>query len=145
MLVNKVPVFDVLIVDDEPGDVDLTRMALTQGPFQCQIHVANNGADAMDYLTSTAGSLPDLMILDMNMPRKNGQEVLAEMKANPALAAVPVVVLTTSDAEVDVMAAYKLGASGFLTKPVDPDAFFKMILGVQQYWFGLVRRPLRAL
>ncbi|HLN23014.1 MAG TPA: response regulator [Patescibacteria group bacterium] len=143
---NETVRFEVLIVDDEPGDVDLTRLALADGPFSCNVTVAVNGEEAMAILRRhpphSQAQTPDLVLLDLNMPQMNGREVLAALKADPALSTIPVVVLTTSDVERDVVASYQLGAVGYVTKPLDCDALFQTIRGVEEYWFGIVRRPL---
>lgn len=137
--------YQVLVVDDEPGDVELIRLALAESPYRCHVTSAGNGREALDFLrgqrAASKASSPDLMLLDLNMPQMNGREVLREMKADPDLAHIPVVVLTTSVVERDVLASYSLGASGFVTKPMDMDEFFRAIRGVEEYWFGTVRRP----
>jgi len=137
--------FEIMVVDDEPGDVDLIKLALTEGRFIFNVTVAVNGKEAMAMVRRqppySATPAPDLMLLDLNMPQMGGKEVLAEMKADPALAVIPVVVLTTSDVERDVVASYRLGAAGYVTKPVDVDALFAAIRGIQDYWFSVVRRP----
>lgn len=141
--------FQILLVEDDPGDVELAKMALAQGAFPCHVTVAVNGKDAMAVLRQQpprAGCpVPDLVLLDLNMPQMDGREVLREIRGDPALATIPVVVLTTSEAERDVVASYDLGASGFVTKPVDVDELFKLIEAVEQYWFATVRRPHRPL
>lgn len=142
----EIPPFEILLVDDAPGDVELARLALTEGRFLCNVTVAVNGREALAALRRSEprfrdAPMPDLILLDLNMPQMNGREVLAEMKNDPALAHIPVVVLTTSDVERDVIASYSLGAAGFVTKPVDVDQLFKAIHGVQEYWFAVVRCP----
>ncbi|MGE5476666.1 MAG: response regulator [Bacteroidales bacterium] len=133
------------MVDDEPGDVELIRLAIAESPYPCKVSTAGNGREALELLrrngTPEQAEAPDLMLLDLNMPQMNGREVLKEMKADPQLAHIPVVVLTTSGVERDVSASYALGASGFVTKPMDMDEFFRAIRGVEEYWFGTVRRP----
>lgn len=145
MSLDDSPAFEVMVVDDEAGDVELIRLAIAESPFRCRITSAGNGREALAILrtaSSTDGPVrPDLMLLDLNMPQMSGKEVLKEMKADPALACIPVVVLTTSMVERDVVASYALGASGFITKPMDMDEFFQAIRSVQEYWFGTVRRP----
>jgi CheY-like chemotaxis protein len=139
------PQFKVMLVEDDPGDAGLVKAAFAGSRFTCQIEHIPDGVEAMKRLraalTGDPSGLPDLVLLDLNMPRKSGHEVLAEMKADPILKDVPVVVLTTSDAERDVASAYHSGASGFVTKPVDVDALFESIQGILEYWFGLMRLP----
>lgn len=139
------PQFKVMLVEDDPGDAGLVKAAFASSRFSCQIEHIADGVEAMKRLRAAVNgdptTLPDLVLLDLNMPRKSGHEVLAEMKADPILKDVPVVVLTTSDAERDVATAYHCGASGFVTKPVDVDALFESIQGILEYWFGLMRLP----
>jgi CheY-like chemotaxis protein len=141
--------FKILIVDDEPGDVDLVKLALAEGRFICETHVAINGKEAMAFLTRQPprhenAPQPDLVLLDLNMPQMNGKEVLVAMRADPTLASIPVVVLTTSDVERDVVSSYDLGASGYIAKPVDMDQLFNAIHSVEEYWFSAVRRPTKS-
>lgn len=143
---DQVEPFEILIVDDEPGDVELIRSAIVEGRFICRTHVAEDGVEAMAFLRKEGAKFadavtPDLVLLDLNMPRMTGREVLAAMREADHLARIPVVVLTTSDVERDVLQAYDLGASGFVTKPVDIDNLFRAIHGIQDYWFGVVRKP----
>lgn len=139
------PQFKVMLVEDDPGDAGLVKAAFASSRFTCHIEHIPDGVEAMKRLRAALDgdptTLPDLVLLDLNMPRKSGHEVLAEMKADPILKDVPVVVLTTSDAERDVASAYHGGASGFVTKPVDVDALFESIQGILEYWFGLMRLP----
>jgi CheY-like chemotaxis protein len=140
------PPFHILLVDDAIGDVHLAKMAIAESRFRCQVTVAENGNEAMTMLrrhskAGTAATVPDLVLLDLNMPMMNGREVLAAMKADPALAAIPVVVLTTSDVERDIVSSYQLGAAGYITKPVNVEQLFKAIHGIEEYWFDIVRRP----
>ncbi len=143
---SAVEPFEILIVDDEPGDVELIRSAIVEGRFICRTSVAGNGIEAMAFLHKDAPEhsdavTPDLVLLDLNMPKMNGYDVLKAMQHDPKLARIPVVVLTTSDAERDVFQSYDLGASGFVTKPIDIEQLFSAIHGVQDYWFGVVRKP----
>ena len=138
--------FEILIVDDEPGDVNLIRTAIVEGRFICNISVARNGVEALTFLRKegpdhTDAVTPDLVLLDLNMPKLSGYDVLKALQADPRLARIPVVVLTTSEAERDVFQSYDLGAAGFVTKPVDIERLFTAIHGVQDYWFGVVRKP----
>ena len=148
MPADPLPPFEILVVDDEPGDVELVRLALAEGRFLCRTSVAINGRQALAFLRKEAPAhaeapTPDLVLLDLNMPQMNGREVLAAMKSDPALARIPVVVLTTSDVERDIAISYDLGAAGYVTKPVDFDQMFQAIHGIEEYWFAIVRRPSR--
>lgn len=138
-------IYQVLLVEDEAGDIELAKLALAESPFPCAVTVAVNGKEAMALLRKQPpygeAPFPDLVLLDLNMPQMNGREVLKAMKADPILAGIPVVVLTTSDVERDVVATYDLGAAGYITKPVDMDELFKAVHSVEEYWFGTVRRP----
>lgn len=143
---NTIPPFQILLVEDEPGDVDLIKIALAEGRFICRVSTARNGVEAMEFLSKAPGlhdaaPTPDLVLLDLNMPLMNGKEVLRAMKADAKLAHIPVVVLTTSDVERDVLASYDLGAAGFVTKPLDMEQLFRAIHGIEEYWFGVVRCP----
>ncbi|MBI5162887.1 MAG: response regulator [Magnetospirillum sp.] len=142
---SSIEPFNILLVDDQPGDIELTRMAIAEGRFVCKTAIAKDGVEAMSYLRKEppfANAVdPDLVLLDLNMPRMNGREVLQAMKADPVLARIPVVVLTTSDVERDVLSSYDLGAAGFVTKPVDVTRLFEAIHGIQDYWFGVVTNP----
>lgn len=138
--------FNVLLVEDEPADAKLIEAAFAAGSFACRLEHVCDGMAAMEHLNAAVtGSrdirLPDLMLLDLNMPRKNGHEVLAEMRADIRLREIPVVVLTTSQAEHDINAAYRAGASSYVTKPMELDALFRSIQGIQDFWFGLAQLP----
>ncbi|OAN48113.1 response regulator [Paramagnetospirillum marisnigri] len=136
--------FLVFLAEDDPGDANLVKTAFQEGGYSCQIEHAWDGAELMLMLKSALDSgarLPDLLVLDINMPRKNGIEVLSEVKADAALRDIPVVMLTTSEADRDVAKAYQTGASGYVSKPVDVDSLFNLIKGIEDYWFGTMRRP----
>lgn len=136
--------YEVLIVDDEPADVRLLQMALRQGGYDCSVVTAGNGAEALAWLRQNAQArrpAPDLILLDLNMPQMNGKELLHHLKQDNALKLTPVVVVSTSDAERDVVSAYELGASGYLSKPVDIDELFAAVRRIEDYWFGAMRRP----
>lgn len=137
----------ILLVEDSAADVRLTQEALKDAKILNELHVARDGVEAMDFLQQRgdrAGApRPDIVILDLNLPRKDGKEVLAEMKGDPDLRSIPVAVLTTSDAEADVLESYDLGANCFLTKPVDLDQFLKVVQAVEEFWLGMVRLPER--
>lgn len=135
--------FHILLVEDLRADAALVRTALSEGKFLCTLDVVEDGEDAIAYLRgqNDGARRPDLVLLDLNLPRMNGREVLAEMKADPDLRSIPVVVLTTSDVERDVEASYSLGAVGYVTKPLDVTEFFAAIHAIEDYWFTVVRRP----
>lgn len=137
--------FDILLVEDDPADAGLTRAALAEGRFVCNVHHVTDGCEAMAFLRRegrfASAPVPHLVLLDLNMPRMNGREVLQAMRADPELQKVPVVVLTTSDVESDVEASYNLGANSFITKPVDIDQFIASINQLGDYWFTVVRLP----
>ncbi|HAS13323.1 MAG TPA: response regulator [Acidimicrobiaceae bacterium] len=142
-----VHLMQILLVEDSAADVRLTQEALKDAKILNELHVARDGVEAMDFLERRGDHAdaprPDIVILDLNLPRKDGKEVLAEMKGDPDLRSIPVAVLTTSDAEADVLETYDLGANCFLTKPVDLDQFLKVVQAVEEFWLGMVRLPER--
>lgn len=137
--------FDILLVEDDPGDAGLTKAALKQARILCKLHHVVDGVEALAFLRQQgpyAGvPTPHLMLLDLNMPRMGGREVLAAMRGDENLHKIPVVVLTTSDVEADIETSYELGANSFITKPVDIDQFIEAIKAVGDYWFSIVRLP----
>jgi CheY-like chemotaxis protein len=137
----------VLLVDDDPGDVLITREALAARERPGQVHVAADGAAALDFLHKRAGHeaapTPDLVLLDLNLPRVSGREVLASVKADPVLAKIPVIVLTTSDADDDVAASYALHANAYVTKPVDYDQFVDVVRRIGDFYGSVARLPRR--
>lgn len=145
MTVETVHPFDLLLVEDEPADYHLVRMALKESKVLCNLYNAVDGVDALAFLRRQGeyhqAPRPDLILLDLNMPRMDGREFLEVIKADPDLKHIPVVVLTTSEVERDVIASYRLGASGYITKPVDMDQFVEAIRQVGIYWFTLTRLP----
>ena len=138
---------EILLVEDNPGDVRLTREALKEGKVRNNLHVASDGEEALDFLHRRGrfkdAPRPDLVLLDLNLPKKDGRQVLAEIKADGALKRIPVVVLTTSKAEADVMRTYDLHANCFITKPVDLDQFMVVVRTIEEFWLTLVRLPTR--
>ena len=138
----------ILLVEDNAADVRLTREALVDAKILNELHVAADGVTAMDFLRRLPpfedAPRPDLVLLDLNLPRKNGVEVLAEIKSDTALRSIPVAVLTTSAAEADVIRSYDVGANCYLTKPVELDQFLTVVRSVEDFWLGLVRLPRRA-
>ncbi|RAU22965.1 response regulator [Paramagnetospirillum kuznetsovii] len=136
--------FLVLLAEDDSGDAHLVKAAFADGSYPCKVEHVWDGVEAMARLNAAKESgarLPDLLLLDINMPKMNGIEVLAMVKADAALRDIPAVMLTTSDAERDVSGAYQAGASGYVSKPVDVEGLFTSIHGISDYWFGVMRRP----
>ncbi len=138
-------IIEVLLVEDNIGDVRLTQEALKEGRLLVNLTVARDGIEAMDILqqkNSYAGATrPDLVLLDLNLPRKDGREVLREIKADPALKTIPVIILTTSEADADVKATYGAHANCYITKPVDMDRFFEIVKMLEEFWFTIVKLP----
>lgn len=136
---------EILLVDDNPADVDLTLEALHEAKLRNHVRVAQDGVVAMEMLRRegpNAGTpLPDLVLLDLNMPRMDGREVLKEVKDDPALKRIPIVVLTTSEAEKDVLDAYEQRANAYIVKPVDFEQFFQTIQTLEDFWLTVVRLP----
>jgi len=136
---------EILLVDDNPGDVELTREALLEARIANNLYVAHDGVEALDFLqkVGTPGypPRPDLVLLDLNLPKKDGRELLADIKADPALRRVPVVILTTSEAETDILKAYDLHANCYITKPVDLDKFITIIQSIEMFWLTIVKLP----
>jgi len=138
---------EILLAEDNPGDVKLTRKALEKGKVLNNLHVVNDGVEALKFLRQEgeyADALrPDLLLLDLNMPRKGGQEVLDEMKTDESLRRIPVVVLTSSEAEEDIIESYDLHANAYLTKPIDFDGFVDIVSSVEEFFLTVVKRPPR--
>jgi CheY-like chemotaxis protein len=136
---------EILLVEDNPGDVRLTIEALKEGKVRNNLSVAKDGVEALSFLRregSFGGSArPDLILLDLNLPRKDGREVLAEIKDDPVLRRIPVVVLTTSKAEEDILRTYDLHANCYITKPVDLDQFISVVRSIDDFWLSVVRLP----
>jgi two-component system, chemotaxis family, response regulator Rcp1 len=136
---------EILLVEDNPVDVLMTRRALQDDSGSNNLHVVEDGEQATDFLHRQGGfsgaPVPDLILLDLNLPKKNGREVLAEIKKDPALLHIPVVVLTTSAAETDILRSYQLHANCFITKPVDLDQFLEAVKSIQGFWFTLAKLP----
>ena len=136
---------EILLVEDNPGDVRLTREALRDGKVRNNLHVVEDGVEAMAFLRREGKYVdmprPDIVFLDLNLPRKNGREVLAEVKSDALLTHIPVVVLTTSADEHDVLKAYEYHANCFITKPVDLEQFLHVVRSIEEFWFTIVRLP----
>jgi CheY-like chemotaxis protein len=136
---------EILLVEDNPGDARLTREALAQSKVRNNLHHARDGEEALDFLRGSGpGGLrphPDLILLDLNLPRRHGREVLEEIKNDPQLMHIPVVILTSSQAEEDILRSYQSHANCFITKPVDLEQLTKVVQGIEQFWFTLVKLP----
>ncbi len=136
---------EILLVEDSPADVLIAREALAEAKLLNEIHVAEDGVEAMDFLHKRGkfqdAPVPDLILLDLNLPRKNGREVLEEIKADDRLKHIPVVVLTTSSAEEDILRSYNLHANCYVVKPVEFDSFVKAVQSIQHFWFSVVTLP----
>jgi len=136
---------EILLVEDNPGDVRLTREALKEGKVRNNLHVVEDGVEAMAFLRRAdryADTVrPDMVLLDLNLPRKGGREVLAEIKTDEDLMRIPVVILTTSKAEEDILRSYNSHANCYITKPVDLDQFIKVVQATENFWFTIVTLP----
>jgi CheY-like chemotaxis protein len=138
----------VLLIEDDPGDQELTRRALTKGVIKTDLRIVSDGEEALDYLNhggryadADAAPTPDVILLDLNMPKLDGREVLRRVKADPRLKRIPVIMLTTSRRESDILRSYNLGCNSFVTKPVEVDDFITAIGELGEYWFELVTLP----
>ncbi|MBV8087259.1 MAG: response regulator [Chloroflexi bacterium] len=142
---NGAEAIDILLVEDSPSDVDLTREALEDAKVRNTLHVAQDGVEALEFLRRTgrhAGApRPDLILLDLNLPKKDGREVLADIKADPELKSIPVVILTTSEAEQDILRTYSLHANCYITKPVDLEQFITVVRSIENFWLVVVKLP----
>ena len=136
---------DILLVEDNPGDVRLTKEALKDAKVLNEIYVARDGVEAMEFLHHEGSfanvPTPDLILLDLNLPRKDGREVLAEIKKDPKLKHIPVVVLTTSKADEDIIKTYNLHANAYITKPVDLNRFVEIMHSLEEFWLTIVKLP----
>ena len=136
---------EILLVEDNPGDVRLTREALKDARVSNNLSVTMDGVEALAFLRKegryAASPRPDLILLDLNLPKKNGREVLEEIKREDSLRHIPVVVFTTSQAEQDVIQSYRLRANAYVTKPVDLGQFLGVIGSIEQFWLGIVKLP----
>jgi chemotaxis family two-component system response regulator Rcp1 len=136
---------DILMVEDNPGDARLTQEALKESKMLNNLHHVRDGVEAMSFLRREGkygdAPIPDIILLDLNLPRKDGREVLAELKEMPRLKNIPVVVLTTSDAEQDILMSYDLHANCYITKPVDLEKFIEIIRGIENFWLSIVKLP----
>jgi CheY-like chemotaxis protein len=136
---------EILLVEDNLGDARLTQEALKEGKIRNNLHHAKDGVEALQFLRREGGHAaaptPDIVLLDLNLPKKDGRQVLAEMKADEALKTIPVVVLTTSEAEQDILRSYELHANCYVTKPVDLEKFISIVRAIEDFWLAVVKLP----
>lgn len=136
---------DILLIEDNPGDIDLAREALGMGKLHNALHVVQDGVAAIDFLKKTgkyaASPRPDLIILDLNLPKKDGRQVLAEIKEDEDLKRIPVVILTTSRSEEDILKTYNLHANCYITKPIDMKQFLHVVQSIEEFWLSIVVLP----
>lgn len=136
---------NILLVEDNPGDADLAREALEDSKLNNELHVVDDGEKAMAFLRREGGYVdvprPDLILLDLNLPKKDGRQVLAEIKADDNLKRIPVVILTTSQAEEDVLRTYDLHANCYITKPIDLNQFIHVVRSIEDFWLSIVILP----
>jgi chemotaxis family two-component system response regulator Rcp1 len=137
--------FEILLVEDSVGDIRLTREALKDAKVHVHLNVASDGVEAMAFLKHLGqysdAPRPDLILLDLNLPKKDGREVLNEIKADATLKTIPVVILTTSAADEDVLQSYNSHANCYITKPVDLDGFLKVVRSIDAFWLSIVKLP----
>ena len=142
---RSVETIDILLVEDNLGDVRLTKEALKDAKVLNEVYVVQDGVEAMRFLRRQGSfskmPMPDLILLDLNLPKKDGREVLAEIKQDPKLKHIPVVILTTSKADEDIMRTYNLHANAYITKPVDLNRFVEIIHALEEFWFSIVKLP----
>jgi CheY-like chemotaxis protein len=136
---------DILVVEDNSGDARLIVEVLNENKVFNSLHIVTDGVEAMEYLNFKGKykdvPKPDLIILDLNLPRKDGREVLFEIKADPKLKRIPVVVMTISQAEEDILKSYNLHANCYVTKPIDLNQFIKVVKSIEEFWFSIVKLP----
>ncbi len=142
---NGQKIIDILLVEDDPGDVELTREGLAAGKLFVNLHTVDDGIKALRYLRNEEpygdAVRPDIILLDLNLPRMDGRETLKEIKADARLRRIPVIVLTTSEADIDILKCYDLGASCYIAKPVGFEAFLKVVRSLEDFWFTVVKMP----
>lgn len=144
-MAETVKTVEILLVEDNPIDVLVTKEALAEATIGNNVHVVGDGVEAMAFLSREGKYIdsprPDLILLDLNLPRKDGREVLAELKGSPGLKRIPVIILTTSKSDEDIVKSYDLHANCFITKPVDLDHFIHIIRSIENFWFTIVSLP----
>ena len=142
---NLIQPIEILLVEDNPADVRLTQEALKEEKLHINLTVVNDGVEALEFLRSEGryanAVRPNLVLLDLNLPRKSGREVLKEIKNDPQLKAIPVIILTMSEAEKDILESYSLQANCYIVKPLDLNQFSKVVKSIEDFWFTIVRLP----
>ena len=145
VLKDKLRPVEILLVEDNPGDVRLTKEALKEGKLINNLHAVGDGVEAEAFLRKQGKyknePLPDLILLDLNLPKKDGRELLAEIKEDEHFKQIPVVVLTTSKAEADIIQSYESHANCYITKPVEMNQFIKIVQSIEHFWFSIVKLP----
>ncbi len=138
---------EILLVEDNPGDVRLTQEALNEGRISNKLHVASDGFEAMEFLTKSGNfknaTTPDLVLLDLNLPKMNGFEVLEKIKSDEQLKLIPVIILTTSQSEQDILTSYSMHVNCYVSKPVEYDSFMNVVKRIEDFWFEVVKLPSR--
>lgn len=135
---------EILLVEDNPADVRLVQETMKESRLPTHLTIAKDGVEALQFLTESESYRPDLILLDLNLPRKNGLEVLEEIKRHDLFRTIPVIVMTTSDNDRDIQHAYRLYANAFITKPVDLDQFIDVVRKIEEFWFSIVRHPMQG-
>ncbi len=142
---KKFEAIDILLVEDNPGDVDLAREALADSKINNTLHVVSDGEEAMDFIRRRGKYAnvprPDLILLDLNLPKKDGRQVLSEIKGDEDLKRIPVVILTISQDEEDILKSYNLHANCYITKPIDLGQFIKVVKSIEDFWLTIVKLP----
>ena len=145
MIGTDATAIEVLLIEDSPGDVRLTREAFKDAKVHINLNVASDGVEAMEFLNRrgkhSGVPRPDLILLDLNLPKKDGREVLEEIKQSPTLKSIPVVILTTSASDADILRSYKLHANCYITKPVGLDGFLEVVKSIDSFWLSVVQLP----
>ncbi len=145
MAIQSLAPINVLLIEDNPGDIRLIQESLKENKFFAELTVISNGEEAINYLkkngSNSGDSSPDIILLDLNLPKKDGREILYEIKNDDALKSIPVVVLTSSSAEEDISKSYQNYANCFISKPVDLDNFIKVIKSIENFWLTIVKLP----
>lgn len=141
----EVGTIEILLVEDNPADVRLTREAFKEGRIKSRLTVARDGVEALDYLQNRGpfanSTRPDMILLDLNLPKKNGRQVLAEIKRDEHLCAIPVVILSTSQSDEDISSSYDLHANCYISKPVDLDHFVSVVHSIEKFWLEVAQLP----